>query len=431
MSKQQTSDKYALMPKFINATTMAFESVWRNYNPIWFASHGLNPFQIGLFRSIKIIGIIFGPIWSVLADKTRKRREILAFLFLCCVTILKILDYFPFIYNNIYNIFFVLVIYYIFNVGLRPLTEGIILTSLGKDKELFGRQAMFAAIGWLTSCVISGYLYSYFGFYACWYLQVFSVFATIYILVFHVEDFKKEEISEMDKIPFFVKLKNVCEKLSEPKVLKILIVMVVQGAGSNMIESFLFLYLNNDLQAPKYICGWTIFFTCLLEHPIFFYSHKLLDYFGINILFITAQLAFIIRTFLYTYLTKDNVLWVLPIELLHGLTFANMWTSATQFASDFCPKGLESICMLILAFCFYFVGSFLGNIIGGWLYTKYGCIFMFHCFGYTSLFTLSIFCYRCIVEYFEERKDNLNKNKRDKKDIELLEVSNDRQNYVN
>ena len=415
-----TKDKYALAPKFLNIFTQGFDSVWRNYNPLWYAQHSLNPFEIGLLRSIKIIGIIFGPIWSITADKFRKRRQILSLILFSCLITLKALDHFPYIFNSKLNISITLFFYTIFSVGVRPLTEGIILTSLGKDKELFGRQAMFAAIGWLVASVVCGYLYFWFGFYACWNVQVVCFLGTFYILIFHVEEYKKGEVQEMDKIGFFVKLKEICWKICEVRVLKILIVLVVQGAGSNMIESFLFLYLNRDLEAPKYVCGWTIFFTCLLEHPIFFYSHKLLKTYGINILFIIAQSAFIIRTFLYSLLTKQNVIWVLPIELLHGITYANMWTSATQFASDFCPKGLESICMLILAFCFHFIGSFLGNLIGGWLFTHYGAIVMFHCFGFTSLFTCLVFCYRCVVEYLEDKntkKNGVNENK-----IELLEV---------
>ena len=422
--KNREKDKYRLVPKLLNIFTMGYDSVWRNFNPIWYENHGLNPFNIGLIRSMRIIGIIFGPLWSVMADKTRKRKQILSGILIGAILTLKILDYFPSIYKSNLNITITIFFYTVFWVGIRPLTEGIILTSLGDNKELFGRQTTFSALGWLVSCVITGYLYTWYGYPACWNLQLFCVIIALIILNFYVDDFKKEEINEMDKIPFFTKLNTVVKELYKPKVLKILMVLVVQGAGSNMIQSFLFVYLNKELDAPKYICGWTIFFTCLFELPVFFYAHKLLDIFGINVLFITAQLAFIIRTFLYTFLTKENILWVLPIELLHGLTFANMWTSATQFASEFCPKGLESICMLILALCYYHLGSFLGNIIGGILYTHYGAIVMFHCFGYFHLLICIIFTYRCYLEYSDDKiKKNIIKDKLEK-EIELLDIKN-------
>lgn len=233
-------DKYKLVPKFLNIFTIGFDSVWRNFNPIWFENHGLDPFQIGGIRSLRLIGVIFGPMWSIMADKTRKRREILSVISIGAVITLKILDYYPSIYENKFNIAILIFIYMFFWVGIRPLTEGIILTSLGNNKILFGRQATFSALGWLLACVIAGYLYTWYGFSACWDLQLFCVIISVIILNFFVEDFKKEEIKEMDKTPFITKLKTVLKELNTPKVLKILMVLTVKGAGSNMIQSFLF-----------------------------------------------------------------------------------------------------------------------------------------------------------------------------------------------
>ena len=129
-----------------------------------------------------------------------------------------------------------------------------------------------------------------------------------------------------------------------------------------------------------------------------------MDKVGINILFIIAQLAFIIRNFLYTLLTEENILWVLPIELLNGLTFAIMWTFAIEFESEFFPKGLESVFMLILSFCYDNLGGFLGNFFGGFIYLHFGAIKMFHTFSYFSFATLIFYCYVCYTEYISPNK---------------------------
>ena len=321
------------------------------------------------------------------------------------------------------NRLYMIIIFLCFNIiwsGIKPVSEGLVLAYLGKDKKLYGRQMTFMALGWLFCCVIAGYLYTWYGFYACWNLMLLVAFLLFFIMYGFMKDSEKEELEEINSVPFFVKLKMVMLKLNEAKVLKILVVLVVQGAGSNMLMSFLFVYINNELKAPEYICGWSIFFTCLFELPFFYYSNFLLKTFGINVLFIVAQLAFIIRCFCYTLLTAETVLWVLPLGLLNGLTYANMWNSAVQFASDFCPKGLESICMLILAFCYHYIGSFLGNIIGGLLYKYYGAKLMLHCFGCFSFLICVIFSYRCIVEYRNKDQSYMSEEK-SQLTIELIE----------
>lgn len=420
MTSPSKKSKYNPVPKAINFLTFGFDSIWRNFNPIWYSKHGFNPLKIGILRSILIIGIFFGPMWSIIADKTRNRKLVLSSILLCCLIILKLLNSCPYFSDSKNKIIAMTFLYTIFWVGIRPINDGMILAYLGEDKKLFGRQTMFSALGWLITCVLSGYLYNWYGFNACWNLMFLCVVGNLYLINRFIPNDDAKSLKMFEETPFFERLCDVLSCLYQVRVLKILFVLVIQGAGSNMIQSFLFVYLNDELKAPEYVCGWTIFFTCLFELPIFFYAHVLLEKLGINVLFIIAQSAFIIRTFLYTLLTEDNILWVLPIELLHGLTFALMWTSSTEFASEFCAKGLESVCMLILFFCFNYLGAFLGNLFGGLIYLYFGALKMFHFFGYCSLITLILFCYVCYLEYAYPEKFEIKKNVEEKK-VELLE----------
>lgn len=419
----EKKDKYLLIPKAICYLTVGLDSIWRTYNPIWFKNHNFGFLEIGFLRSLCIIGIITGPIFSILADKSKKRKEILILILLSYLTITKILDKYSEIFQNRKNMIIVFLIFNIIWSGLKPVSEGLVLAYLKEDKKLFGRQMTFMALGWLVNCTIAGYLYTWYGFYACWNLMLFLFFVLFFVLFFFVkgEEQPKEGFIAED-IAFFEKLDIVLKKLVQGRVVKVLVVLAVQGAGMNMVQSFLFVYLNNELNAPEYICGLSVFCTCLVELPIFFFSHKILKFFGINILFIIAQLAFIIRIFLYTILTESTILWILPIATLHGLTYANMWNSAAQFASEFCPKGLESVCMLILSFCHHYLGAFFGNLIGGLIYKYYGAKVMFYVFGVFGLFVCAGFSFVC----FEESRRGVQSFKSGKNDlsVEMVERGN-------
>ena len=406
MSNPSKRDKYNIVPKLMNVFGVGFDSIWRKFNPIWFGNHGFNPITIGIFRSFSLIGIIFGPLWSILADKTRKRKEILSIIFLTYLLIIKILDLSTYVNTNTIRVGVLFLFFNIFWTGIKPIQEGLILSYLKDNKKLFGRQQSFAAVGWLVSNLFTGYLYSWYGFYAVWNLMFVFVLITIFIMFNYIPKENKKYLTELNKTPFFTKLKKVIHSLNNKKVIKILIVLVIQGAGSNMIQSFLFVYLKQSLKAPEYLLGWSVVFNCLFELPIFFYAHELLDIFGINILFIIAQLAFIIRTFLYCLLREDNIIFILPIELLHGLTFSAIWMSATEFASAFCPKGLESVCMLILAFCYHYLGAFIGNFFGGIIFKHFGALNMFRIFGSISF----IVCIGFILASYFEHQEKIQKN---------------------
>ena len=69
--------------------------------------------------------------------------------------------------------------------------------------------------------------------------------------------------------------------------------------------------------------GLTITFTCASEIPIFACTGWLLRTFGVDPVLHVVLGVFVLRFLLYTYLPAWNNPWlVLPIELLHGITFA-------------------------------------------------------------------------------------------------------------
>ena len=83
------------------------------------------------------------------------------------------------------------------------------------------------------------------------------------------------------------------------------------------------------LGASGGIIGLARFITCAAEVPLFRAAGWLIRKFGVFGVLALAQAAYVLRLLNYVALTPENVAWVLPSEVLHGFTFAVLWSACT------------------------------------------------------------------------------------------------------
>lgn len=97
----------------------------------------------------------------------------------------------------------------------------------------------------------------------------------------------------------------------------------------------------------KTLEGLTIFIQCIGgELPFFLISGWLIKLIGHINSMTLVLFAFSIRLFLYSILT--NPWWVLPIELMQGLTFGIFFATMATYANIVAPKGTEATLQVIL-----------------------------------------------------------------------------------
>lgn len=66
--------------------------------------------------------------------------------------------------------------------------------------------------------------------------------------------------------------------------------------------------------------------------------------------------AFALRFFLYSVIR--NPVWVLPVELLNGVTFAMAYSAAVSYAADLAPVGAEGTLQGIVGTAYMGLGSY-------------------------------------------------------------------------
>ncbi len=169
---------------------------------------------------------------------------------------------------------------------------------------------------------------------------------------------------------------TVCRVFSDnPIVFLFIFIVLSSGIGAGVIDSFLFVHLQDDLGASGLVCGIARFITCAAEIPAFQYSGWLHKKCGTFLLLFWTQVAFVMRFTGYVLIT--NPYWVFPCEILNGMTFGIMWSVAVIYADKIAPARAHGTMQSILEGIHFGIGAGLGSVGGGIVYDQYSAIFCF------------------------------------------------------
>eukprot|EP01132_Coremiostelium_polycephalum_P000473 gene473-599_t len=168
------------------------------------------------------------------------------------------------------------------------------------------------------------------------------------------------------------------QMVTNSQMMIFLFAILVVGMTANIIQNFLFLYLKDEKDASTILLGTTIPFTVVMELPFFFFGKELLDKVGVSKLIIMGQISFTTRLLLYNiFITNISPWFVLPIELLHGTSYASIWTAGVEYSNVMAPKGYETTYQGIFAAVYGGLGAGIGSIIGGFIYEHLSAMTLF------------------------------------------------------
>ncbi|KAI8476975.1 MAG: major facilitator superfamily domain-containing protein [Monoraphidium minutum] len=155
----------------------------------------------------------------------------------------------------------------------------------------------------------------------------------------------------------------------------------IMGFGIGVIGEFLFLYLQ-ELGGSEALMGLTLTVTCASEIPAFYVQGAVLRAVRVEVLLHFVIFTYALRLALYWALPAAGSAWaVLPIELLHGITFGCGWGGGTvqckRLAQRLGVTGLEATMQGIFQGLYFGVGQGLGALLGGVLMQRFGGRAMF------------------------------------------------------
>ncbi|XP_041458774.1 major facilitator superfamily domain-containing protein 6-like [Lytechinus variegatus] len=290
----------------------------------------------------------------------------------------------------------------VFNCNILMFFDSLTMELIKGKKADYGKNRVWGAISWGLFAFLSGaaidlytdlvktktdrlepaFIMYLFGMLAC--LAIF--------LHMKLPNHKKPEAMK----------KNLKTVLCDGEVILFLIVVVVTGISFILSFTYVVIFMK-ELGSPYLLLGLAVTLTAIAEIPFMYFSGAIIKRVGYAGVMYMTLIAYAIRYFGYSFVY--NPWFILPVQLLHGITYGLSWPMFTAFANKTAPKGMASTLQSIVACCFMGFGAGVGNAVGGIIYENYGARLLFRCTGSLCLLTLVIFFFITVFVLRRKKKE--------------------------
>ncbi|EDV91077.1 major facilitator superfamily domain-containing protein 6-A [Drosophila grimshawi] len=278
---------------------------------------------------------------------------------------------------------------------------------LGDRHQLHGRQRLCGSLGWGILALVAGLLVdtmSNEGGTDKNYTIVFWM--TLIIIGFDM--LASTKLKHTQTIMSANILKDVGQMFLSMRCVVFFLWFLAIGLGRALIWNFLFIYLeelaelfDNGNDYIKTLEGLVMSIQCLGgDLPFFFVSGWILKRIGHVNAMNLVLFGFCVRFILYSML--QHPWYILPIELLNGVTFGLFYATMASFARIVAPPGTEATMLTRMGAIFEGVGVSLGSQIGGQLFVAVSARTTFEIFGIGAFIA---FIVHVCVQIYLQRND--------------------------
>ena len=346
------------------------------YLALFYQAKGLTGSQIGLLTAVSpILSFFAAPLWTGAADATH-RHKLTAVLATVGVVTLAII--FPGI-ATFGGLFLMICLYSFFNAPTGSLADSAVLALLGDRKERYGRIRVWGTVGYgvvapLASLLIghSNLQWAFWG-YA---LLMLGGLLVIFLLPFR-QGYSNGSFSGGIRILF----------ANRPWML-FLVMAFIAGAGMATYNNYFLVYMQS-LGASSALRGLALVIATASEIPAMFFSDRVLRRFGARGMLIIAMTVIGLRLLCYSMIDLPWV--VLIVQVVHGLTFAAVYTAGVNFADQVAPPGMKATTQGMFNGTLMGFGAAAGSLLGGILMDRFSPGVMYAFVGTFVLAGLVVF----------------------------------------
>jgi PPP family 3-phenylpropionic acid transporter len=330
---------------------------------LYYRQLGLDGQAIGLLMSLSpVVMLIAAPLWGALADATQQHRRL---LFLTISAALLVVAGFL-VATTLYQLIAIVILYALVTAPITPLLDNSVNEQLGAQRQRYGRVRLWGAIGWGIVATIGGIVVDQFGLQASF--ITYFVFMGALLIAAAYLPITQASIGNR----FWQGARSL---FADWQWSVLLIAAFSSGVAMSVTNNFLFLHLD-ALGASTLLMGFGLTTATLSELPIFFFADRLLKRWGARRLLIVALVAQIVR--LLAYALMPAPWFILPINLLHGLTFSALWSAGVAYAAALAaPKGMGTTAQGMLTGVTMGLSGLVGGLLGGWIYEHFGAVILF------------------------------------------------------
>ncbi|XP_037933558.1 major facilitator superfamily domain-containing protein 6 isoform X2 [Teleopsis dalmanni] len=308
---------------------------------------------------------------------------------------------------RLYQFWFLFILLILSWIGMAVVVsigDAICFSILGERQHLYGNQRLYGSIGWGVFSIIAGLLVDQMSHGSVTKDYTIVFWMTAIIIGFDV--FASTKLKHTQTHLSANILKDVGAMFLSIRCVVFFLWCIFIGLCTALIWNFLFLYLE-DLatgcqNSMKTLQGFAMGIQCFGgELPFFFLSGWILKKIGHVNAMSLVLFGFGVRFILYSML--EDAWYVLPIELLNGVTFGVFYSTMASYASIVAPPGTEATMQSLVGAIFEGIGVSMGSLIGGILYSTVGGGHMYAIFG-TGAFVA--FVVHVCVQMYLQRNGN-------------------------
>jgi MFS transporter, PPP family, 3-phenylpropionic acid transporter len=343
---------------------------------LYYESHGLTGRQIGtLIGLVPVVTLLSAPLWGALADITQNAR--LSLLLAIGGSWLAVLLMSRF--TTFSGLLPAVLLYAFFLSPIVPLIDNTVLAGLGERKADYGKLRLWGGVGWGVAAALLGPVLQRAGLQWTFYGFLLFMAATLVVV------WQMPAIKAPAEQKYGAGLRLL---LASPAFLLLLAVAFIYGISLTVMLNYLFLHLE-QMGASRTMMALSLTVATASEIPLWFASAWLLRRWGVRWMMAVALLVTAVRAFGYAVMWTPWL--VLPISLLHGPSFALMWSAAVALADRVAPPGLRATAQAFLGAATMGLGAAVGALGGGILYDEVGPALLFHMVGILLLGSLLLF----------------------------------------
>ena len=396
-----------LLPTKLLAFCVPLSGVaWSRFQTLLLLDAGYTPTAIGFFKSCSYLSkIIFAPFWGVVGDLY---TPIVALALSYCLSGLS-LELLRQCLLRQWSFTTMLLIKTFRSASncIGAVTEAVLYdaTRHRTDGESFGRQRLLSSLAWGVGSLCAGYMIDALGLWSIFpYTYVMISVALVLLYNLSLYGVKKttrtvvvsltlpttstpstkasDQRSALNTTTLAHVMHGLQQLFGHPELSRTAVQIIVTGFLMTLVDQILPIQLDQEYHVPRWVNGMTTFLSIVSSLPVYYYSQHIIQQQGVYWMFQTGQITFAIRLVGMVVFSMSNpgavgrggqVVLLSCLQLLHGITFALVWTGAThQLQNMSSPKQQMTTSASTLVSTLYFtIGQGVGNVWWLYLYQKY------------------------------------------------------------
>jgi len=424
VTKIRCTNDWLILPKGLAFFTALSGVGWNRFGVFYLLDAGLSPADVGFLKTLGFFSkVVAQPLWGIIADSTSLRSALILSFTISAVSLEIVRQgvnhHWPF-----YIFCFIRMLRGAMN-AVSPLVDAIIVEEVRGSTEGYGKQKLYSSAAWGIGAFMMGGVVDRFGLESI-FLQTYVLSAVCVVLVYWMsrrqegkdkgvggstvgtrdvgmEDLESGDIHirkrkgqqddtfaadetatpEKGNAPPFAKrhkprsspiqvLYSVLSMLKLPGLSVVAMQIFSLGFVMVLADSILYLQIEQEWKLSRQFNGLTTTVSVLSALPSYFFSERTLVKRGAIFMFRFAQITTCIRLLLTATLTKSTSFWILPMQLLHGISFSMNWTAATEVFQAASPSSITASAQVIVTQLYFTLGQGLGYLFWSNMYTSYG-----------------------------------------------------------